>query len=40
MQLEIKKLIYDIDQAVTLIIQFSVDKQLADYSSDPALLQR
>ena len=34
MPLEIKKLIYDIDQATALIAQFSAGKQLDDYRND------
>jgi uncharacterized protein with HEPN domain len=37
MRLEIKKLIYDIDQAVTLIIHFTAGKQITDYTADPML---
>ena len=37
MQLEIKKLIYDLDQAVALIIQFTASKKLSDYIADPML---
>ena len=37
MLLEIKKLIYDIDQAVTLIIHFTAGKQITDYTADPML---
>jgi len=37
MQLEIKKLIYDIDQAVTLITDFTAGKQITDYVADPML---
>ena len=37
MRLEIKKLIYDIDQAATLIGRFSTGKQLGDYRNDPML---
>ena len=37
MELEIKKLIYDLDQAVELISNFTQGKQLADYITDPLL---
>ncbi len=37
MQLEIKKLIYDIDQAVALINRFTAGKQITDYTADPML---
>ena len=37
MRLEIKKLIYDIDQAVTLITDFTAGKQITDYVADPML---
>ena len=37
MQLEIKKLIYDLDQAVTLIGHFTAGKQISDYTNDPML---
>lgn len=33
MDLEAKKLIYDIDQAVGLIVAFTAGKRLGDYSS-------
>ena len=35
MELEVKKLIYDIDQATELIIKFTAGKSLADYKADP-----
>jgi len=38
MQLEIKKLIYDIDQAVTLITDFTAGKQITNYVADPMLV--
>jgi uncharacterized protein with HEPN domain len=34
MELEVKKLVYDIDQAVKLIEDFTRDKQLEDYTDD------
>jgi hypothetical protein len=34
MKLEVKKLIYDLDQAIYLISEFTNGKQLADYQSD------
>ncbi len=37
MELEIKKLIYDIDQAIELITDFTKGKQLMDYGTDPLL---
>jgi uncharacterized protein with HEPN domain len=37
MELEVKKLIYDLDQAIGLIINFTAGKQLADYQDDVLL---
>jgi uncharacterized protein with HEPN domain len=37
MELEVKKLIYDIDEATKLILQFTAEKHFADYVSDPML---
>ncbi len=37
MQLETKKLIYDLDQAVRLISHFTVDKEITDYVADAML---
>ncbi len=37
MKLEVKKLIYDLDQALDLITNFIQDKQLADYKADALL---
>lgn len=34
MELEAKKLVHDLDQAVELIISFVTGKQLADYKGD------
>lgn len=37
MKLEVKKLIYDLDQAIDLIINFTDGKRLADYQADVLL---
>lgn len=37
MELEVKKLIYDLDQAAELIITFTHGKKLSDYQTDPML---
>jgi uncharacterized protein with HEPN domain len=37
MELDVKKLIYDIDQATGLIIKFTAEKSLRDYKSDPLI---
>lgn len=37
MELEAKKLIYDLDQATELIANFTRDKQLTDYKADTLL---
>ncbi|MEW6404827.1 MAG: HepT-like ribonuclease domain-containing protein [Chloroflexota bacterium] len=37
MELEIKKLIYDIDQAIELVTSFTIGKELTDYRADPML---
>lgn len=37
MELEAKKLIYDLDQATELIATFTQDKQLRDYKADALL---
>lgn len=37
MTLEVKKLIYDLDQATKLIIDFTQGKQLTDFKTDPML---
>jgi uncharacterized protein with HEPN domain len=37
MELEAKKLIYDLDQAIDLIINFTDGKRLADYQGDVLL---
>ncbi|MCB9098386.1 MAG: DUF86 domain-containing protein [Anaerolineales bacterium] len=37
MTLEVKKLIYDLDQATKLIIDFTHVKQLTDFKTDPML---
>ena len=37
MELEAKKLIYDLDQATKLIATFTQDKQLPDYKADALL---
>ncbi len=37
MELEVKKLIYDLDQAINLIINFTNGKRLADYQGDVLL---
>ncbi|MBI2969927.1 MAG: DUF86 domain-containing protein [Gammaproteobacteria bacterium] len=37
MQLEVKKYLYDIQQAITLIEQFTVSKTFANYESDAML---
>lgn len=37
MQLEIKKLIFDLDQAVSLISHFTADKEITDYVTDAML---
>lgn len=37
MELEVKKLIYDIDQAAGLITNFTQGKRLMDYKDDPLL---
>lgn len=37
MELEAKKLVHDLDQAVELIISFVTGKQLADYKGDALL---
>ena len=37
MELDAKKLVYDIDQAVTLIVGFVAGKQFEDYTADPLL---
>jgi uncharacterized protein with HEPN domain len=37
MELETKKLIYDIDQAVDLIIEFTAGKEFDDYATDALL---
>jgi uncharacterized protein with HEPN domain len=34
MELEVKKLLYDIDQAIELIIEFTRGKQFKDYTQD------
>ena len=34
MELEVKKLIYDLDQAIDLIINFTAGKRLVDYQGD------
>lgn len=37
MELEVRKLIYDLDQAATLIVTFTQGKQLNDYKADALL---
>ena len=37
MQLEVQKLIYDLDQAIDLIINFTAGKRWADYQDDVLL---
>ena len=37
MELEIKKLIYDIDQAIELVTSFTNGKDIRDYRADPML---
>jgi len=37
MELEIKKLIYDIDQAVELVVSFTAGKNIDNYRGDPML---
>ena len=37
MELEAKKLIYDVDQAVGLIVEFTQGKEFGDYADDPLL---
>jgi uncharacterized protein with HEPN domain len=37
MKLEVKKLLFDIHQAIELIVQFTAGKQLSDYSSNDML---
>lgn len=37
MELEVKKLLYDLDQAVELISTFTQNKQLIDYKADALL---
>ena len=37
MELEVKKLVYDLDQAIDLIINFTAGKRLADYQGDVLL---
>jgi uncharacterized protein with HEPN domain len=37
MELEVKKLIYDLDQAIDFIINFTSGKRLADYQGDVLL---
>lgn len=37
MDLNVKKLIYDISQAANLITNFTQDKRIADYKTDPLL---
>lgn len=37
MELEVKKLLYDIDQAIELIIEFTPGKQFEDYTHDSLL---
>ncbi len=37
MELEVKKLIYDLDQAISLIINFTDGKRLTDYQDDVLL---
>lgn len=39
MELEAKKLIYDLDQAVELIATFTQGKQLRDYKADAFYVQ-
>jgi uncharacterized protein with HEPN domain len=37
MQLEAKKYLYDVRQAVALLTEFTVGKQFADYAREPML---
>ena len=37
MRLEVKKYLYDIQQAMNLIVQFCTNKTLADYQQEPML---
>lgn len=37
MELEAKKLIYDVDQAISLIVEFTEGKEFKDYTTDALL---
>ena len=37
MEPTVKKLVYDIDRAIELIVLFTQGRQLADYKADPLL---
>ena len=37
MQREVKKYLYDVDRAASLIMEFCKDKSVEDYNADPML---